>query len=106
MLANGGFLVGGDLFPVLGDEAGSLNGGLLAEVGILVGADDLDQEEEGLGLGVEVLLQLGRDGLDPLRVGWGPRELSVGASFNPNEGATRGKKDLRIWLSWSSVTSL
>lgn len=70
MLANGRLLVGGDLLPVLGDEAGSLDGGLLTKVDILVGADDLDEEEEGLGLGVEVLLELGSDGLDSLRVGW------------------------------------
>lgn len=69
MLANRGLLVGGNLLPVPGHEAGGLDGGLLAKVGIVVGADDLDQEEEGLGLGVEVLLELGSDGLDPLRVG-------------------------------------
>lgn len=79
MLANSRFLIGGDLFPELGNEAGGLDGGLLSDVDIVVGADDLDQEEEGLGLGVEVLLELSSDGLDPLRVGcwWSKDRMSA-----------------------------
>lgn len=69
MLAHTALLVGGYLLPVFDGEAGSLDGSLLAEVGILICADNLDEEQQRLGLGVEVLLQLSSDGLDPLCVG-------------------------------------
>ncbi|GJC98865.1 hypothetical protein ColKHC_07691 [Colletotrichum higginsianum] len=63
-------LVGGKLRPVSGGQAQSLDGGQLTDGGVIVGDGDLDQQEKGLGLGVVVLLQLGRDGLDLLGVGW------------------------------------
>ncbi|GKT59946.1 hypothetical protein ColTof4_00089 [Colletotrichum tofieldiae] len=62
-------LVGGQLRPVPGSQAQGLDGGQLTDRGVIVGDGDLDQEEKRLGLGVVVLLQLGRDGLDLLGIG-------------------------------------
>ncbi|KUI69369.1 hypothetical protein VM1G_11649 [Cytospora mali] len=68
MLTDAGLLLSGYLLPVFWNESGSLDGGLLAKVDIVICADDLDKEEQRLGLRVEVLLELRRDGLDPLGI--------------------------------------
>lgn len=51
-----------------GDESRSLDGGKLPHASIAVGEGDLDEEEEGLGLRVVVLLEVGGDGLDLLSI--------------------------------------
>lgn len=57
------------LLPVLGDESESLDGGLLADTGLVVGEGDLDEQQQRLRLRVVVLLEVGGDGLDLLSVG-------------------------------------
>ncbi|ROV92110.1 hypothetical protein VSDG_07545 [Cytospora chrysosperma] len=68
VLTDASLLVCGYFLPVFGHKSGSLNSGLLTEVDIVICADDLDKEEQRLRLGVEVLLELCRDGLDPLGI--------------------------------------
>ncbi|GKT44783.1 uncharacterized protein ColSpa_04964 [Colletotrichum spaethianum] len=63
-------LVSGQLGPVPGSQAQRLDRGQLTDRGVIVGDGDLDQEEKRIGLGVVVLLQLGRDSLDLLGIGW------------------------------------
>lgn len=106
MLANSALLLNGDLGPVLDCKAGSLDGSLLTEVDILVGTDDLDQEQQRLGLGVVVLLELRGDGLDPLCVGCSSRPNVSKHVDSVFEKVALWKSNSRIWLSWSSVTSL
>ena len=66
----------GDLGPVLGDEAGSLDGGQLPDAEVIVGRENFDEEEKAFGVNIVVLLELGRDGLDSLGIGCG-RRVSV-----------------------------
>jgi len=70
VLSDRSLLLGGDGLPVLRGQPSSLDGGLLAE-GVIaaVCAYDLEQKEERLRVGVIVLLELGGNGLEPLRVG-------------------------------------
>lgn len=63
-------LVLGGLLPVLGDQTESLDRGELSNTGISMCEGDLDEGEKRLGLVVEVLLELGGNGLDLLSVGW------------------------------------
>jgi hypothetical protein len=62
-------LVLGGLLPELGDQTESLDRGELSNTGISMCEGDLDEGEKRLGLCVEVLLELGCDGLDLLCVG-------------------------------------
>ena len=60
----------GDLGPVLGDESGSLDGGQLPDAEVIVCRENFDEEEKALGVNIVVLLELSRDGLDSLGIGW------------------------------------
>lgn len=62
-------LVGRDVGPVLLSYADRLDGGKLADATVVVGDGDLDQEQQRLWLGEEVLLELSGNRLDMLGVG-------------------------------------
>ena len=62
-------LVLGGLLPELGDQTESLDRGELSNASISMCEGDLDEGEKRLGLCVEVLLELGGNGLDLLSVG-------------------------------------
>lgn len=62
-------LVLGSLLPELRDQTKSLDRGELSYTGISMCEGDLDEGEKRLGLCVEVLLELGGNGLDLLSVG-------------------------------------
>lgn len=62
-------LVLGGLLPELGDQTKSLDRGELSNTGVSMCEGDLDKGEQRLGLCVEVLLELGGNGLDLLCVG-------------------------------------
>lgn len=68
-------LVLGGLLPELGDQTESLDRGELSNTGVSMCEGDLDEGEQRLGLCVEVLLELGGNGLDLLRVGWREKRL-------------------------------
>lgn len=68
MGANQLLLVLGSLVPVLASQAESLDRGELTDSGILICKRDFDEKQKGLGLGVVVLLEVGRDSLDLLSV--------------------------------------
>ncbi|CAF3613877.1 unnamed protein product [Fusarium graminearum] len=69
-------LVLGGLLPELGDQTKGLDRGELSDTGISMCEGDLDEGEKRLGLGVEVLLELGGNGLDLLSVGWRDERLA------------------------------
>jgi hypothetical protein len=62
-------LIGWQFLPVLSDELASLNGTELAEFGLGVLADDLDESVERRRLGVVRLVQRRCGCLDTVRVG-------------------------------------
>jgi hypothetical protein len=62
-------LVSWQFLPVLSDELASLNSTELAEFGLLVVADNLDQSVERARLGVVRLVQCRCGGLDTVRIG-------------------------------------
>jgi hypothetical protein len=70
LLPNLRLLIGGNLQPVLLDETASLDGGQLTEVGVLMASSDLDEEDKGLGLAVELFLQDTGGFLDVSLGGW------------------------------------
>lgn len=70
-------LVLGGLLPELGDQTKGLDRGELSDTGISMCEGDLDEGEKRLGLGVEVLLELGGNGLDLLSVGWRDKRLAL-----------------------------
>lgn len=73
-------LVLGCLLPVLRDEPQGRNGSELTHTLIVMGKGNLDKEEKRLGFGVVVLLQVGGDSLDLLRVGWWEGRLDQAAA--------------------------
>jgi len=62
-------LVFGCGLPVLRHKPQGRDGGELANALVAMCQGDVDEEEKGLGLGVVVLLEVGSDGLDLLRIG-------------------------------------
>jgi hypothetical protein len=69
-------LVFGCGLPVLRHKPQGRDGGELANALVAMCQGDVDEEEKGLGLGVVVLLEVGSDGLDLLRIGCTAREVS------------------------------
>lgn len=70
-------LVLGGLLPELRDQTKGLDRGELSDTGISMCEGDLDEGEQRLGLCVEVLLELGGNGLDLLCVGWRGEKMLV-----------------------------
>ncbi|KAK1246368.1 LOW QUALITY PROTEIN: hypothetical protein MKX08_000170 [Trichoderma sp. CBMAI-0020] len=62
-------LILGGLLPELGHQAQGLDRGQLSHSIVCVCKSDLDERQKRLGLGVVVLLEVGRDSLDLFRVG-------------------------------------
>jgi hypothetical protein len=57
LLADLGLLVGRNLQPVLGNERTGLHGRELAQILVLMASANLDEEDKGFGLVIELLLQ-------------------------------------------------
>jgi hypothetical protein len=70
LLPNLRLLSRGNLQPVLLDETTGLDGGQLTEVGVLMAGSDLDEEDKGLRLAVELFLQDAGGFLDISLGGW------------------------------------
>jgi len=59
--------------PVLGHDTSGLDGGKLAHAVVLVCCEDLDEQQETLGMRIVVFLKLSRGGLDPLCISCGKK---------------------------------
>ena len=70
LLADLGLLLSANLHPELGDVGAGLHGRELTEVGVIVTGGNLDEEDKGLGLSVEFLLQDAGRFLDITLGGW------------------------------------
>jgi len=70
LLPNWRLLIRGNLQPVLLNERTSLDGGQLAEVGVLMASSNLNEEDKGLRLVVELFLQDAGGFLDIPLGGW------------------------------------
>ena len=55
---------------MLGHQPSGLDSGLLADVQVAMGCDDLDKGKERLGMSIEVFFEFGSDGTEPLGVSW------------------------------------